>query len=278
MDIFKDIKNFGFGLMRLPMLDGEIDIEQTKQMVDEYMAAGFNYFDTSWVYMGQKSEPAAKECLVDRYPRDSFYFATKLPAFLAEDCGNKKEFRPFELKSIGMTNVPHFEELSTLAAAKAAAEVNNEKGKIKMNKVLEALGLAEGASEDEILAAVNALKEKASAAEAKATECEKAKTDAEAKCRKMECDAFLEANKAKIADVAACREVFMASPDAAKKMIGACKAVEQKPQTVLGAAKKTPEVKKDMALGTCREQMAALPPSKRAAFYEEHKAEIDAGN
>ena len=64
----------------------------------------------------------------------------------------------------------------------------------------------------------------------------------------------------------------------AKKMLGACKAVEDKPQTVLGAAKNTPAVDKDKNLGTCREQMAALPPAERAAFYEAHKAEIDAGN
>ena len=198
------------------------------------------------------------------------------PAFLAEE--NGKEYRPFELKSIGMTNVPHFDELSTLAAAKAAAEVNNNKGEIQMNEILKALDLAEGASEADAVAAINALKEKASAAEAKATDAEKAKDEAEGKCRQMECDAFVEANKAKIADVAACREVYMANPDAAKKLLGACKAVEApKPQTILGAAKKTPTIEKTAAVGTCREQLAALPPSERAAFYQAHKAEIDAG-
>lgn len=197
------------------------------------------------------------------------------PAFLAEE--NGKEYRPFELKSIGMTNVPHFDELSTLAAARAA-EVNNPEKENQMNEILKALGLAEGASEADAVAAINALKEKASAAEAQATDAEKKAEEAEGKCRKMECEAFLEANKAKIADVAACREVFMKDPEAAKKMIGACKAGEPaKQQTILGAAKKTPTVEKTAAVGTCREQMAALPPSERAAFYRAHKAEIDAG-
>ena len=31
-------KNFGFGLMRLPMVDTDVDIQQTKDMVDAYNA------------------------------------------------------------------------------------------------------------------------------------------------------------------------------------------------------------------------------------------------
>ena len=44
----------GFGLMRLPRLDDgkSFDIEQTKQMVDLFMEAGFTYFDTAYVYDG----------------------------------------------------------------------------------------------------------------------------------------------------------------------------------------------------------------------------------
>lgn len=190
------------------------------------------------------------------------------PAFACAHSG--KEYRPFALKSIGMTNTPHFGELSTLAAARAA-EVKNNKGEIHMKKLMAELGLAEDATEDAALAALKALKEKASAAE-------KSAADALAECRKMKCDAFIEANKAKIADVAACREAYMANPESAEKLIAACKAPEAKTQTVLAAAKKTPDVPKDGgAVATCREQMAALPAGERAAFYKAHKDEIDAG-
>lgn len=73
----------GFGLMRLPKKeDGKIDIEQTKQMVDQFMAAGMTYFDTAYVYDNGDSERAAREALVDRYPRDSFTLATKLNAWM----------------------------------------------------------------------------------------------------------------------------------------------------------------------------------------------------
>ncbi|MDE6435029.1 MAG: aldo/keto reductase [Lachnospiraceae bacterium] len=73
----------GFGLMRLPkMASGKIDIEQTKKMVDAFMDAGLNYFDTAYVYDSGDSERAAKEALVDRYPRESFTLATKLCAWM----------------------------------------------------------------------------------------------------------------------------------------------------------------------------------------------------
>ncbi len=71
----------GFGLMRLPEKDGQIDIDHVCRMADRYMAAGLNYFDTAYVYHGGKSEVAAREAVVKRYPRESFMLATKLPAW-----------------------------------------------------------------------------------------------------------------------------------------------------------------------------------------------------
>lgn len=75
------MSKLGFGLMRLPEKDGAVDIERVKTMVDRYMQAGMNYFDTAYVYHGGKSEVAAREALVKRYPRESFMIATKLPAW-----------------------------------------------------------------------------------------------------------------------------------------------------------------------------------------------------
>ena len=81
-----DIKQLGFGLMRLPKLEnGEIDHEQVKEMVDLFMKAGFTYFDTAYVYENGKSEIAARECLVKRYPRESFTLATKMPLWGMKD-------------------------------------------------------------------------------------------------------------------------------------------------------------------------------------------------
>ena len=71
----------GFGLMRLPEKDGAVDQEQVSCMVDHYMKMESRYFDTAYVYHGGKSEVAAREALVKRYPRESFMLATKLPAW-----------------------------------------------------------------------------------------------------------------------------------------------------------------------------------------------------
>ena len=71
----------GFGLMRLPETDGSINHEEVCRMVDAYMDAGMNYFDTAYVYHKGLSEVEAREALVKRYPRESFMLATKLPAW-----------------------------------------------------------------------------------------------------------------------------------------------------------------------------------------------------
>ena len=76
----KDIKKLGFGLMRLPQKDGKIDVDQTKIMVDNFMEAGFTYFDTAWAYAG--SEDAIRQALVERYPRNKFLLATKNAAWI----------------------------------------------------------------------------------------------------------------------------------------------------------------------------------------------------
>ncbi len=71
-------KNFGFGYMRLPMVNGEVDNEQTCKMVDRFLENGFNYFDTSHGYLGGKSEISIRECLTRRYPREAYILANKL--------------------------------------------------------------------------------------------------------------------------------------------------------------------------------------------------------
>ena len=76
----EDIKKLGFGLMRLPQKDGAIDIDETKQMVDMFLEAGFTYFDTAWAYPG--SEDAIRQALVERYPREKFQLATKNAAWI----------------------------------------------------------------------------------------------------------------------------------------------------------------------------------------------------
>ena len=70
----------GFGLMRLPKDEnGNIIQERVNTMVDAFMKSGFTYFDTAYAYEG--SEKAMKEALVDRYSRNAYTIADKLPAW-----------------------------------------------------------------------------------------------------------------------------------------------------------------------------------------------------
>ncbi|MDN0054840.1 aldo/keto reductase [Collinsella ihumii] len=84
---FDMICKLGFGLMRLPKQGEDIDIEQTKQMVDMFLDAGFTYFDTAWAYKG--SEDAIRQALVERYPRERYRLATKCAAWI--DCKTRDD-------------------------------------------------------------------------------------------------------------------------------------------------------------------------------------------
>ena len=101
----EEIKKLGFGLMRLPQKDGQIDIEQTKKMVDEFLGAGFTYFDTAWAYAG--SEDAIRKALVERYPREKFQLATKNAAWI--NCKTREEaISQFEV-SLKQTGAGYFD-------------------------------------------------------------------------------------------------------------------------------------------------------------------------
>lgn len=97
----ESIPKLGFGLMRLPRLeDGSCDVEQVKQMVDAFMAAGGTYFDTARAY--GDSEATIKEALVDRYPRDQYLLATKNAAWIkAKDAEEARRDFDISLESTG---------------------------------------------------------------------------------------------------------------------------------------------------------------------------------
>ncbi|MGI6032394.1 MAG: aldo/keto reductase [Coriobacteriales bacterium] len=102
----EDIPKLGFGLMRLPRLDDDtIDIEQTKKMVDVFMQAGGKYFDTARAY--GPSEDAIRQALVERYPRDSYYLASKNAAW--SGAKDAEEARAMFTTSLEKTGVSYFD-------------------------------------------------------------------------------------------------------------------------------------------------------------------------
>lgn len=103
----ESIPKLGFGLMRLPMAGDEVDLEQVKSMVDEFLSQGYTYFDTAYGYIGGKSEQAVKAALVDRYPRESFQLATKLPAWAGPQTA--EEARGMLQTSLSRTGAGYFD-------------------------------------------------------------------------------------------------------------------------------------------------------------------------
>ncbi len=78
-----ELSALGMGTMRLPVLDGndaKIDEERTAEMVAYAMEQGINYYDTAWGYHGGNSELVMGKVL-EKYPRDSFFLATKFPGY-----------------------------------------------------------------------------------------------------------------------------------------------------------------------------------------------------
>lgn len=96
-------KNSGFGCMRLPMKDGQVDLEETCRMVDCFIENGFNYFDTAHGYLDGKSETALKECLTSRYPRDRYLLVDKLTHGLFEKSPEGvRKFFAMQLEACGV--------------------------------------------------------------------------------------------------------------------------------------------------------------------------------
>ena len=104
----KDTFKLGFGLMRLPKnADGSIDIPQTTQMADAFLAAGGTYFDTAFVYDKGGSEEAVRKVLTERIPRDRYTLATKLHAGMH---GNDEETVKEEFRiSLARTGAGYFD-------------------------------------------------------------------------------------------------------------------------------------------------------------------------
>ena len=99
-------KNFGFGCMRLPMVEGEVDREEMCRMVDAFLAAGFNYFDTAHGYLDGKSEKALKECLTSRYPREAYVLTNKLSGNFFQ---TEADIRPLLQAQLDACGVEYFD-------------------------------------------------------------------------------------------------------------------------------------------------------------------------
>lgn len=110
--IYRDFRGIklsalGFGSMRLPVRGeySDIDEEQTAEMVDYAIGHGVNYFDTAWGYHDGESENVMGKIL-SRYPRESWYLATKFPGYDLANMGKTEQIFEAQLKKC---RVDHFD-------------------------------------------------------------------------------------------------------------------------------------------------------------------------
>ena len=106
------MSKLGMGLMRLPLMDENdqtsIDYEEVNKMVDAYMDAGFDYFDTAFVYHEGVGEAAFRKCVVERYPRESFKIATKLPLFVITEESQLEPIFAQQLENCGVDYIDYY--------------------------------------------------------------------------------------------------------------------------------------------------------------------------
>ena len=99
----KKISLLGYGAMRLPTRgsDSEIDYEEAERLIDHAYAQGINYFDTAYPYHGGNSEIVTGKIL-SKYPRESYYLATKYPGHQVLDSYDPAVIFEHQLKKCGV--------------------------------------------------------------------------------------------------------------------------------------------------------------------------------
>ena len=97
----------GFGCMRFPKNeDRSINEPLAQKMLDEAIAQGVTYIDTAYPYHGGESERFVGKAL-KKYPRDSFYLATKLPTWLVKEQSDVEKYLNEQLEKL-QTNYVDF--------------------------------------------------------------------------------------------------------------------------------------------------------------------------
>lgn len=104
MHPFSEIKkNFGFGMMRLPMNGEKVDLDAVCAMVDSFLEQGFNYFDTAHPYLNGQSETAVRDCLAKRHKREDFILTNKLSGSFWEKGADIVPLLDKQLEQCGVT-------------------------------------------------------------------------------------------------------------------------------------------------------------------------------
>jgi predicted aldo/keto reductase-like oxidoreductase len=102
-----NMKKLGFGTLRLPLTNPDdnssIDQEFLSRLVDEFMRAGYSYFETGYAYHLMGAEDALRIALTERYPRESFILADKMPTYNLDTVENREKIFTEQVRRLQVT-------------------------------------------------------------------------------------------------------------------------------------------------------------------------------
>ena len=98
----------GYGCMRFPTTpEGHIDEARAEALLNAARDAGVNYFDTAYPYHGGESEPFVGR-VIAKWPRESFYLATKLPLWLCKSLETAQRIFAEQLQRLGVEYIDFY--------------------------------------------------------------------------------------------------------------------------------------------------------------------------
>ena len=102
-----ELSILGFGCMRLPVKEGQIDEPRAIRQIRSAIDRGVNYLDTAWPYHGGESEPLVGRALKGGY-RERVKLATKLPSFLIKTRQDMDSYLNAQLKKLATGQIDYY--------------------------------------------------------------------------------------------------------------------------------------------------------------------------
>ena len=97
------VPELGFGIMRFQDINGEVNYEEVKAAIDEYMKGEVCYFDIHPGYVNGLAQEIVRKYVVERYDRASYLLANKMPYYGIYKEQDYRIVFETELKACGVT-------------------------------------------------------------------------------------------------------------------------------------------------------------------------------
>lgn len=120
----------GYGLMRMPVKGNNLDEMACEALIDEYMKGNFCYFDTHPNYLHGQSHNIIKRYIVEKYERNRYLIADKMPYYV--NC--PKDYEKIFDHSLFECGLDYFDYYLLHALTKKIYELHEHLGGIEFLK------------------------------------------------------------------------------------------------------------------------------------------------